>query len=65
MQSAPSAASRGVAAALAPLSSQRLRLGGRAVPDRELKTLGQPVGGHAGPHRAKTKKRYALHENAP
>ena len=65
MKSAPVAASRGVAATLAPLPASAWALAARAVPDRDLKTLGQPIGGHAASHDAKTENRNALHEHAP
>ena len=41
---------------------QRLCLGAGPVPDRQIEALGEPVGGHAGPHRAKAEKRDASHE---
>ena len=50
---------------LGALASQRLGFGRRAVPDRDLKTLGQPIGGHAASHDAKAENRNALHEHAP
>jgi NAD binding domain of 6-phosphogluconate dehydrogenase len=54
MKSAPMAASaRRRGEARAP-RRERLRLGARAVPDRQLETFGLPVRRHAGAHRSKS-----------
>ena len=50
---------------LGALASQRVGLGGGAVPDRNLETFGEPIGGHAASHDAQTENRDALHEHAP
>ena len=50
---------------LGALGGQRLGFGSRAIPNRDLKALGQPIGGHAASHNAKAENRNALHEHAP